>query len=65
MRQAGIVVVDDFLDDPDAVRQLALRQRFVKMHSAGLRTEATHGAQSTSPINAADRRRQCRRTRFR
>lgn len=38
MRQPGIVVVDDFLDDPDAVRRLALRQTFVKMHSAGLRT---------------------------
>ena len=32
------LVVDDFLDDPDAVRKIALAQRFVKMHSAGLRT---------------------------
>lgn len=32
------VIVDDFLDDPDAVRRVALAQRFVKMHSAGLRT---------------------------
>lgn len=34
-----IVVVDDFLPDPDSVRATALRQPFVKMHSAGLRTE--------------------------
>jgi hypothetical protein len=34
-----IIVVDDFLRDPDSVRSLALRQNFVKMHSAGLRTE--------------------------
>src|SRR5690606_17835953 len=32
------LIVDDFLDDPDAVRRVALAQRFVKMHSAGLRT---------------------------
>ena len=35
-----ILVVDDFLDDPDGVRAVALAQPFVKMHSAGLRTEA-------------------------
>lgn len=34
----SVVVVDDFLSDPDAVRALALRHEFVKMHSAGLRT---------------------------
>ena len=33
-----IVVVDDFLADPDAIRALALSQPFVKMHSAGVRT---------------------------
>ena len=39
MRTPEIVVVDDFLDDPDAVRDIALSQTFVKMHSAGVRTE--------------------------
>jgi hypothetical protein len=38
MRSAAIIVVDNFLDDPDSVRELALRQTFVKMHSAGVRT---------------------------
>lgn len=38
MKTPQIVVVDDFLPDPDAVRAIALRQRFVKMHSAGVRT---------------------------
>lgn len=38
MTRPPLIVVDDFLDDPDAIRRLALRQRFVKMHSAGLRT---------------------------
>lgn len=33
-----ILVVDDFLDDPDAVRRIALAEPFVKMHSAGVRT---------------------------
>lgn len=33
-----ILVVDDFLDDPDAVRAVALAEPFVKMHAAGLRT---------------------------
>jgi hypothetical protein len=32
-------VVDDFLKDPDAIRDLALQQEFVKMHSARVRTE--------------------------
>jgi hypothetical protein len=32
------LVVDDFLNAPDEVRALALRQTFVKMHSAGTRT---------------------------
>jgi hypothetical protein len=39
MRSLSIIVVDDFLDDPDTVRSLALKQKFVKMHSAGVRTE--------------------------
>src|SRR6202020_927590 len=39
MRSANIVVVDDFLEDPDLVRELALAQTFVKMHSAGIRTK--------------------------
>jgi len=39
MRSPEIIVVDDFLEDPDAVRRLALVQPFVKMHSAGVRTE--------------------------
>lgn len=34
-----IIAVDDFLSDPDDVRATALAQPFVKMHSAGLRTE--------------------------
>ena len=34
-----IIVVDDFLADPDCVRATALEQPFVKMHCAGLRTE--------------------------
>jgi len=38
MRIPEITVVDDFLEDPDSVRDLALRQTFVKMHSAGVRT---------------------------
>jgi hypothetical protein len=40
MRAPTIAVVDDFLADPDAVRAVALQQTFVKMHAAGLRTEA-------------------------
>jgi len=40
MRIPEIIVIDDFLADPNAVRDVALRQTFVKMHSAGLRTEA-------------------------
>jgi hypothetical protein len=39
MRTPQIIVIDDFLEDPDAIRNLALRQTFVKMHCAGLRTE--------------------------
>jgi hypothetical protein len=39
MRSAQIIVIDDFLDDPDAVRDLALQQTFVKMHCAGVRTQ--------------------------
>jgi hypothetical protein len=34
-----IIVIDDFLKDPDAIRDLALKQVFVKMHCAGVRTE--------------------------
>lgn len=40
LKTPQILVVDDFLDDPDAVRAIALSQPFVKMHSAGLRTQA-------------------------
>jgi hypothetical protein len=36
-----IVVVDDFLDDPETVRAIALAQPFVRMHSAGVRTQAS------------------------
>ncbi|HEY5377260.1 MAG TPA: hypothetical protein VIK01_26455, partial [Polyangiaceae bacterium] len=39
MQTPDIVVVDDFLADPTAVRELALAQPFVKMHSAGFRTQ--------------------------
>lgn len=39
MRTPSILVVDDFLEDPDAVRAVALAEPFVKMHSAGLRTQ--------------------------
>lgn len=38
MKTPQILVVDDFLLDPDAVREIALAQKFVKTHSAGLRT---------------------------
>lgn len=38
MKTPQIVVLDDFLADPDAVRAIALAQRFVKMHAAGVRT---------------------------
>ena len=38
MRVPQIIVVDDFLEQPDAVRATALAQPFLKMHSAGLRT---------------------------
>lgn len=38
MKTPQFVAVDDFLADPDAVRAIALAQRFVKMHSAGVRT---------------------------
>src|SRR5690606_38540766 len=38
MSRPVCLVIDDFLDDPDAIRRVALAQRFVKMHSAGLRT---------------------------
>lgn len=38
MKTPQLVVLDDFLADPDAVRAIALAQRFVKMHSAGVRT---------------------------
>lgn len=39
MQSLSVIVLDDFLDDPDAVRKLALTQKFVKMHSAGVRTD--------------------------
>jgi hypothetical protein len=38
MPKPTLIVVDDFLGDPDAVRSVALGQKFVKMHCAGLRT---------------------------
>ena len=38
MRKPQVIVIDDFLSDPDAVRALALKQKFVKMHCAGHRT---------------------------
>jgi len=34
-----IWVVDDFLRNPDEVRDIALRQKFYKTHSAGVRTK--------------------------
>lgn len=37
-KKPEIIVVDDFLENPDDIRRLALQQTFVKMHSAGLRT---------------------------
>lgn len=37
-RHPQLIVVDDFLADPDGVRAIALQQSFVKMHAAGLRT---------------------------
>jgi hypothetical protein len=39
VRVPDVIVVDDFLADPDSVRRVALEQPFVKMHCAGLRTE--------------------------
>ena len=39
MRTPEIIVIDDFLMDPDAIRSLALQQTFIKMHSAGVRTK--------------------------
>jgi hypothetical protein len=38
MRVPQVIVIDDFLEHPDEIRALALRQTFVKMHSAGVRT---------------------------
>ncbi|MCC5869294.1 MAG: hypothetical protein JJU27_12345 [Gammaproteobacteria bacterium] len=37
-RPPQLIVIDDFLDDPDEVRAVALAQPFEKMHCAGLRT---------------------------
>lgn len=34
-----LIVVDDFLVNPDKVRSVALEQTFIKTHSAGLRTK--------------------------
>ena len=39
MLMPSVVVVDDFLEAPDEVREVALAEPFVKMHSAGMRTE--------------------------
>lgn len=41
MQKPQILVIDNFLEDPGSVRDVALQQPFVKMHSAGLRTEAS------------------------
>jgi hypothetical protein len=38
VRLAKTIIVDDFLDAPDTVRNVALRQPFVKGHYAGVRT---------------------------
>jgi hypothetical protein len=38
MRKPQLIVIDDFLSNPDEVRAHALKQNFVKMHCAGLRT---------------------------
>jgi hypothetical protein len=40
MHTPSVIIVDDFLADPDVVREVALAEPFVKMHSAGLRTRA-------------------------
>ena len=40
MHPPQLIVVDEFLANPDEVRAVALDQDFVKMHSAGVRTEA-------------------------
>lgn len=39
MHRPSFLVVDDFLEDPDSVRAVALSEPFVKMHSAGVRTQ--------------------------
>lgn len=38
-RPPQLIVIDDFLDNPDEVRAVALAQPFEKMHCAGLRTQ--------------------------
>jgi hypothetical protein len=40
VRHPQFLVVDDFLEQPDAVRAVALAQPFIKTHAAGLRTKA-------------------------
>lgn len=40
VRTPQLIVVDDYLPDPDEVRAVALAEPFVKMHCAGLRTQA-------------------------
>jgi hypothetical protein len=39
MRPLQLIVIDDFLENPEQVRKVALAEPFVKMHAAGLRTE--------------------------
>lgn len=38
-RPPQLIVIDEFLDNPDEVRAVALAQPFEKMHCAGLRTQ--------------------------
>jgi hypothetical protein len=40
MRVPDVIVANDFLADPGAVRRYALQQPFVRMRGAGLRTRA-------------------------
>jgi hypothetical protein len=39
VRTPDILVIDEFLENPDDVRYIALQQSFVKLHYAGYRTE--------------------------
>jgi len=46
----GIVVVDDFLQDPMAAREAALEQNYVKLHSQGLRSDKRFADPDLIPI---------------